>query len=197
MIPHNDLNGLVLAGGASKRMQTDKGTIDYHGLAQKYHVCQLLQTITSQAFISQRIEQEQITPYQYIIDSYKDIGFLSGILSAFNHQETAWMVIGCDYPLFGEREMKALAKARNKNKLATIIQDESSGFLIPSLAIYEKEIYPLLLDAVSRKKHSLQRLLRDFEIEIVKLNSKEIQSVDTPEEAIRMKQNIRNSDFTT
>jgi len=46
------LNGLVLAGGKSLRLGTDKGKINWHGNEQRYYIAELLQKFCDEVFIS-------------------------------------------------------------------------------------------------------------------------------------------------
>jgi len=53
------LNGLVLAGGKSTRMGTDKGLLNYHGQAQRYYLFNLMQQVLgkdAEVFLSVRAE---------------------------------------------------------------------------------------------------------------------------------------------
>ena len=46
------MNGLVIAGGKSTRMQQDKAMIQYHGMPQYQYVYNILQPFCSETFIS-------------------------------------------------------------------------------------------------------------------------------------------------
>ena len=59
------LFGLVLSGGKSTRMGTDKGLIEYHGLPQREHLYHLLSKVCERTFISLRREQEATTPFGF------------------------------------------------------------------------------------------------------------------------------------
>src|SRR5438046_2730691 len=93
------LNGLVLAGGRSVRMGTDKGVISWHGKEQRYYMADLLRPLCRDVFISCRAGQQlQMDPgYETIIDAFPGLGQFGAILSAFGEQKNAaWLVVACD-----------------------------------------------------------------------------------------------------
>ena len=53
----NALYGLIMCGGKSSRMGTDKSRIVYQQKEQQYHVYQMLQTFCEKVFISCNAEQ--------------------------------------------------------------------------------------------------------------------------------------------
>ena len=50
---------MVIAGGKSKRMGFDKGTIEWHAKEQRYYAADLLKELCGEVFISCRPEQEK------------------------------------------------------------------------------------------------------------------------------------------
>ena len=79
----SSLKGLVLAGGESTRMGSDKGQMDYHGMPQREYLLRLLKAHTSEAYISCRPGQINDSIIPVIEDVYQDLGPFGGILSAF------------------------------------------------------------------------------------------------------------------
>jgi len=96
------LFGLVLAGGASTRMQRDKAAISYHGKAQLHWAYELLTGFCAATFISVRPDQRDEptrASLPQIVDAQPGIGPLAGISPALTqHPKAAWLVVACDLP---------------------------------------------------------------------------------------------------
>ncbi|MFT5824857.1 MAG: molybdopterin-guanine dinucleotide biosynthesis protein A [Yoonia sp.] len=95
--------GLVLVGGESRRMGSDKALLSYDGkTTQLERTAALLQSVCPRVFISQREEQPFPTPERtaVIFDSVEEAhGPLRGILSAMQaHPDAHWLVLACDLP---------------------------------------------------------------------------------------------------
>ncbi|MBL8012560.1 MAG: NTP transferase domain-containing protein, partial [Candidatus Omnitrophica bacterium] len=83
----DNIFGLVLAGGQSRRMGRDKSKLVYGQKPQFQVAYELLEGLCNQVFISSRLDQEQSLAfgnYPLIVDSpsYEGRGPISGILSA-------------------------------------------------------------------------------------------------------------------
>ena len=134
------LNGLVLSGGKSTRMGTDKGLIEYHRKPQREHLYHLLSEVCENTFISLRAEQEKETPYGFatIADEDNFRGPFNGILSAHNFdRKSAWLVLACDLPLIDLPALKELIESRNPDKYATAFANEEDPLPEPLCAIWE------------------------------------------------------------
>lgn len=132
--------GLVLSGGKSTRMGTDKGLIKYHGIPQRHYIYKLLEQVCDETFISIRKDQEaEISEeFKVIIDEDKFRGPYNGILSAHAKcPNVAWLVLACDLPLIDVASLKELIKARNVNKLATSFALKENPLPEPLCAIWE------------------------------------------------------------
>lgn len=153
---NDDLYGLVLAGGASRRMGRDKSTLNYHSeVQQKRVVHQLLMRFCTAVYISCRAEQEHITQdnLPYILDENLYGGPMNGILSAHHlHPEAAWVVIAVDLPHVKASTIETLANARNPKKMATAYATHSTGLPEPLAAIWEP------LGLISAEAHLQQQL---------------------------------------
>lgn len=134
------LYGLVLSGGKSTRMGTDKGLIKYHGVPQREHLYQLLSKVCERTFISLRAEQEAETPFGFatIADEDRFRGPFNGILSAHTkYPAVAWLVLACDLPLIDVSSLEELIKERNAGKMATAFANEEDPLPEPLCAIWE------------------------------------------------------------
>ncbi len=134
--------GLVLSGGKSTRMGTDKGAIVYHELPQREHLYHLLENVCDKTFISIRPEQvnEMPTGINYILDNNEYRGPYNGILSAHkNFPNVAWLVLACDLPLMDLKGVNQLIAERNPNKIATALAGKENRLPEPLCAIWEIE----------------------------------------------------------
>ena len=71
------INGLVLVGGYSSRMKTDKASLKYHGLSQAAHSAALLEKYCDEVYLSCREGQElpeDCQQYTRIADSFLNMG---------------------------------------------------------------------------------------------------------------------------
>lgn len=140
MISTANLYGLVLSGGKSTRMGTDKGLIEYHGRPQREHLYNLLSEVCDRTYISLREEQEANKPsgFATITDENKFRGPFNGILSAHNlHPEVAWLVLACDLPLMDLTALKQLVEERDADKFATSFSNKENPLPEPVCAIWE------------------------------------------------------------
>ncbi|TMU56448.1 NTP transferase domain-containing protein [Flagellimonas algicola] len=134
------LYGLVLAGGKSTRMGSDKGLIDYHGRPQQEYLYHLLEQVCTEVYVSMRDEQQASISNEFnvISDQNEYRGPFNGILSAHKaHPNVAWMVLACDLPLLDLDSIKNLVMQRNPDKLATSYATHESGLPEPLVTIWE------------------------------------------------------------
>ena len=83
--PARPLYGLLLTGGASRRMGQDKALLNYGDQPQLLAAYRLLETVVEQAFVSVRADQrneEARRSLPQIVDQLTDIGPAAGILAA-------------------------------------------------------------------------------------------------------------------
>ncbi len=185
--------GLVLAGGKSKRMGTDKGLIPWHGREQRYYVADLLKEFCTDVFISCRAEQlQEIDPaYNTLVDAYDISGPLCGILSAFKKQpNAAWLVVACDLPLLDTATIQHLLLQRNTSAMATTFKSPFDDLPEPLITIWEPRCMETLLsfsaDGFSCPRKALIRNEERVKI-IDPANADALMNANTPEDAERVK----------
>ncbi len=189
------MNAIVLTGGESRRMGASKGELDYWGKAQQYRVYEMLSSYCNKVFISCRQSQAALLDpgYEVLPDNSEpgEIGPMHALITAFEYERSAWLVIGCDFPLFGPRELKNLVLNRDESCPATAVWNRSIRKPEPLLAIYEPALFERLLEAYYMKEESLRKVLIDCDAKAVPpLESESIESVDTLEKFLEIKKRI-------
>ena len=189
------LNGLVLAGGRSKRMGKDKGAIQWNGKEQRYSAADLLKKYCKAVYISCRQEQknEILSEYHTLTDSFLDLGPYGGILSALRaERDKAWLVVACDLPLLDEETISYLIKNRNTDHIATTFESPHDGLPEPLITIWEPKSYPVLLDFLGRGYTCPRKVLINSDKTILQPPiSHALMNVNTPEDAKKAKEILK------
>ncbi len=187
---YENIKGLILAGGKSLRMQKDKAMLNYHGVPQSEYAWGQLNSLGLQTYLS--VNQARETALPQLVDSYGSTGPISGILTAFDHDpNSAWLVIGCDYPLLSQSDLIRLLNQRDSNRIATAFFSEEAQRYIPTLCIFEPQSGGLLRQAYKEGKYSVHSILLARQAKkLLPENPKTLQSVDTPEVFERIKKVI-------
>ena len=184
------INGLVLAGGKSKRMGVNKAAINWHGKEQQYFLADLMKTCCDEVFISCRKDQVAgINPdYNLLPDQYKSNGPVEAILSAFQkYPDSAWLVIACDVPLIDFETLQFLIEQRDHAKIATVFQSPEDGLPEPLTAIWEPKSYELLKKYQQKEHLSLRKILIEHRAKIIKApDADALMNANTPDDAKRI-----------
>ncbi len=190
------LNGLVLAGGKSVRMGSDKGLIAWHGKEQQYYIADILKEICSEIFISCRADQQNEIDehYQTIADTFTGLGPYGAILSAFREKpDVAWLVVACDLPLLDFETLEYLRDNRNQSSMTTSFESPYNHFPEPLITIWEPKSYPVLLALLSQGYNCPGKALRNMDTNIIKSTQPEaLTNVNTQADFERMKQVMQN-----
>ena len=193
------LNGLVLAGGLSKRMGTDKGILQWHGKEQRYYMADLLKNVCNDVFISCRTEQQQEidAKYKTLADTFIGSGPLGGILSALKAQpDKAWLVTACDLPLLDISTIKFLIQHRDSSAIATTFESPFDGLPEPLITIWEPGSYTILMTHLSDGFSCPRKaLIRNGErVNVLQPpNPDKLMNANTPEDAEKVKEIIKNT----
>ncbi len=180
------MKALILAGGESSRMKTDKSKIIYREKEIRYELYEILKPLVEDIYISCNLEQSSTInqSYKYIIDNpnFSNCGPMTGLISAFDtYKDCSWLVIACDYPLLSLENITYLISQRKKDLYATIYFNNKAQVIEPLIGIFEQKIIPLMLNSFEENQHSIRRILEKLPIHKINSDDVFLQSIDTPE----------------
>jgi molybdopterin-guanine dinucleotide biosynthesis protein A len=176
----------VLAGGQSRRMQTDKGSLAYFGKSQRLHVHDMLSPFCHETLVSyahnQDVNQEEQLPV--ILDRFAGLGPFGGILSALMHNpNSAWLTVACDLPYLTANTLAYLVQNRNPSKLATCFIDSDNRFPEPLITIWEPRAYPVMLQFLSQGFACPRKVLINTNIELLEApDTHDFENINFPEQ---------------
>jgi len=176
------LNGLVLIGGKSMRMGTDKAQLSYYGIPQYEYATKLLEAKGLPTYVSIRANQT-IENYKVIKDAFVGLGPFGAICSAFmKNPNEAYLVLATDLPYVSDKVIDTLIAHRNPKKIATAIKAKSSEFMEPLITIWEPKAYPILLSYLAQGYSCPRKILINSEVEIIEVDDAIVRNINTPEE---------------
>ena len=177
------IKGLVLVGGKSTRMGTDKAELNYFGKPQKEAAKELLENNNLETFYSVRDFSTALEMTNEIPDKFINLGPFGGICSAFQKDpNAAWFVLATDVPFVSDEIIQLVLKHRNPSKVATAIKGKSKDFPEPLITLYEPKAYPILLQYLAQGYSCPRKMLINCDVEIVEIDDNFIRNINTPEE---------------
>ncbi|WP_369048050.1 NTP transferase domain-containing protein [Tenacibaculum sp. UWU-22] len=182
------VKGLVLVGGKSTRMGTNKSALQYYDKPQKEVVKKLLENNLLDTYFS---VANSSTDEKDINDTFLNLGPFGGICSAFQKDpNAAWLVLPIDVPFVDEKLIKLLLEKRNPSKIATAIKAKNKDFPEPLIAIYEPKAYSRLLQYLAQGYSCPRKMLINADVEIVEVADQLVRNVNTFEEYKAAKKEI-------
>lgn len=155
MITKNNITGIILAGGKSSRMGSDKGLLLLNQKAFVQYSIDALSPLVSEIIIVSDQSAYDTFGYKRVKDVTKNAGPVAGIISGLEATQTTYnIILSCDIPLISTKILSKLVVATNKN--TTIIQVESHGKSMPLIAMYNKQVLPIFKEQLQNNERRLR-----------------------------------------
>lgn len=168
--------GLILAGGASSRMQRDKAGLQYHGRSQLAWTYELVSRVCAATFVSVRPEQRDDplrASFPQIVDRSPGRGPLAGIAAALQtHPKVAWLVVACDLPFLDEATLSRLLVERDVAQIATAYRSAHDGLPEPLCALWEPTARETIEQHLAADKLCPRKLLINSQCKLIDLSNR-------------------------
>jgi len=182
------LLGLVLAGGRSSRMGSDKGSLVYGsaGVPQVAVAVGLLERVCAHTYVSisaQQQHEEPYTSFELLVDAFPNRGPAGGLVSAFDFEPAAaWLVLAVDMPRVSLNLLHNLIRQRDSNAIATV-HCHADGVVEPLCAIWEPAAAALIREELEHGRGSLRAVAQRGPAAVARLPEPDrLQNINTPEE---------------
>ena len=184
MISKSNITGIILSGGKSSRMGTDKGFLKLKGKTFMEHSIDALKPLVSEIIIISNNTAYDVFKLKRVNDMIENAGPLAGVYTGLKHSKTDYnLVLSCDIPLINTDILKLLIDAIDDT--SEIVQIENNGKTSPLIALYKtscaNKFYKLLIEGERR----LRNAVNQCNTKQIKLNSEigiYTSNVNTPEE---------------
>lgn len=154
-----DIEGFILAGGASSRMGTDKAQLRLGGRTLVESTARALSQVAVRVRVVSSRHGAELCGLGVVPDFYDDCGALGGLHSAMTHAEAPWVaVVSCDLPFVTGDLFGRLLSFVNE-EVEAVVPVQADGRVQPLCALYEQrrclEIVERLLRVGERRPRVL------------------------------------------
>ena len=187
MSKNADIWGLVLAGGKSRRMGSDKALLMRDGETQLARAVALLERHVERVFVSTRsdqTEEDERQKFAQIVDRYDDMGPIAGVLSAMDeHPDVAWLVIACDLPNIDDATISNLLDGHAVDRPFTAFTSSYDGLPEPLCAIYGVGARKIVDELIAEGVKCPRKMLIRSDTELLEQpHPQALDNVNTPED---------------
>ncbi|NLX63880.1 MAG: molybdenum cofactor guanylyltransferase [Clostridiaceae bacterium] len=161
-----DATGLVLAGGKSSRIGTDKALLKLNNMTLLEYSLGKLKGLFKEVMVSVDIKGKyNIDNSREVIDVYPDCGPLGGIHAGIKNAQYEWVfVTACDMPLWEDSLVVELMKRRNGyDAVVPVINNKTE----PLFALYNKTCLPLVENNLNKRKYKVSDLYTELNVNYI------------------------------
>jgi molybdopterin-guanine dinucleotide biosynthesis protein A len=153
----SELTGIVLAGGKSSRMGSEKGLVRFRGKPLVQYGIDLLVRYAGRVLISTVHPGYNRFGLETVPDDFAGRGPAAGIAAALKNTKTEWnLVLACDLP-FLEPDLIDLLLDNRKDYLAVIPVHGSQKE--PLAGLYHRSVGVIFEEAITLGNHALYAIL--------------------------------------
>lgn len=186
-----DIGCMILAGGKSSRMGTDKALLEINGTNFIGKIAGELNFFEEKFFARGNCEAVSVPGWQNIPDIYPECGPIGGLHAALKTcRSDALVCVTCDMPLLKSELVRDLCDQMTEEYDAVILK-ETDGRIHPTCGIYRKSAVNVfeqqILDGNYRMMQVLDRLRVKYVTIDPQIGSWQLKNINTPEDLRELK----------
>ena len=180
----NNITGIILAGGKSSRMGTEKGLIIYKNKPFVEHIIEAMSPLVDNIIIISNNKAYESFGFKCYEDLIKNTGPLAGIYTGLRYSKTNNnLIVSCDIPLIKTVVLQKLID--QKNDAPEVTQIQSQGKNMPLIALYKKSCEVIFMEELHQNQKKVQKALKKCNVKTVIIDGSLEQvtaNINTPED---------------
>lgn len=177
---------VILAGGKSSRMGTDKALLEINGKKFIRRIAEELDFFEEKLIARGKNRATPIDGWNVIPDIYPECGPVGGLHAALTACESdALFCVSCDMPLIRRELVEELCEQITEAFDAVIVRDES-GRAHPICGVYRKSAVPVFEQQILTGNYRVMRALEHLRIRYVTValenGGEQLRNINTPED---------------
>jgi molybdopterin-guanine dinucleotide biosynthesis protein A len=180
-----NFTGIILAGGKSQRMGTDKGLLPLNGKPFISHIYEALKPIVGDniVVVSSNSDYDALG-YARIEDLISDKGPVGGLYTALKQSKTKFnLVLSVDVPLVSTELLQWLADNHEDSYLITQVKANEKAS--PLIAVYDRAMRTLLGEHLAGNQLKLRDVIDEVNHQTLSVPEKwrtQLQNINTDED---------------
>ena len=180
-----NITAIVLAGGKSERMGTDKGFLDLNGKPFIKHICDALQPIVgSNILIISGNKEYDTLGYARIEDIIENKGPVGGLYAALRATQTKVnLVLSVDVPLVSTELLEWLIA--NHGETFMVTQTAIGDKINPLIGIYDRSMRIIFGEHIAGNQLKLKQIIEEVKHKTIAIPDKwndQVKNINTKEE---------------
>lgn len=180
-----NFTGIILAGGKSQRMGTDKGLLLLKGKPFVQHIYEAMKPIFGDniVVVSSNADYDAFG-YSRIEDLISDKGPVGGLYTALKQSKTKFnLVLSVDVPLVTTELIQWLVDNHDDGYLVTQVQVGEK--VSPLVAVYDRALRPLMGEHIAGNQLKLRDVIAEVNSQTLVIPekwTKQLQNINTEED---------------
>ncbi|WP_449620133.1 molybdenum cofactor guanylyltransferase [Robertmurraya sp. Marseille-Q9965] len=161
-----ETTGIILAGGKSSRMGTNKALLEINGKTVIEKICDELDSIVNNIIIvTNSFEEYQFLGRKMVEDTWREMGPLAGIHAGLSASETERnLIVACDMP-FISAELGTILLGQLSVYDAVV--PNISSQLHPLFAAYRKDVKKEVEKALEKNKLRIRGIFQNLHVKML------------------------------
>jgi len=161
------ITGIVLAGGKSSRMGTEKGLVIFKGKPLIEYSLDVLKNSCDEIIISSNSESYDAFGFPVLKDEFPDSGPMGGIYTCLKASKNEInIVVSCDMPLVDAKFLDKLLTF--SDDFAAVVPWHEKEFFEPLCAVYNKNLLAVFKDFIDKMNFRIPDLLKTVNTKFLK-----------------------------
>ena len=194
MIPKKNITAIILTGGKSSRMGSDKGLLLLKGKTFVGRIIDAVKPLVKEIVLvgnNAKYDEFGLKRYRDVIPN---CGPLGGIFTGLFYSETDNnLILSCDVPLITLEVLQQLLERSDSE--ADVNQLESKDETMPLVALYKKGCMHACLDELKKGERRLRAVVGKWNTKTIKLDPEMepfVRNINTPAELEAIRNEIEN-----
>ena len=179
MTSNDEITGVILAGGMSRRLGRNKAVELVGGRPLISRVIERVGSVANQILVvvnnDQRSQELDLPPsVKSVVDEYPDTGSLGGIYTGLSRARTPWIVVvACDLPFLNKKLLQLLVDNRRDSDVVVPVLD---GRPEPTHAAYSKVCIPHIRGKIESGRLKIAGFFDD--VAVTSIPQDEVERID-------------------
>ncbi len=161
------ITGIVLAGGKSSRIGTEKGLVKFRNKPLIEYSLNVLKLVVDEILISSNSDSYNAFGYQVLKDEIPESGPMGGIYTGLKASKNEInIVISCDVPLVDTNFLNRLLTF--SDDFAAVVPWHEKEFFEPLCAVYNKNLLPVFKEFIDNRNFRIPDFLKTVNTKFLK-----------------------------